>query len=771
MDAVDTLLTLKGMPEEQVDALEEAERSALTILEMIGEKLEERKERAVRAREQHERRWLDDLRQYHGIPTFAQGTKELPSTQEEYRQTRDNITRPKVLLASSRLGDMLFPTTDRNWDVQPTPDPELSTNGMADTEAELVEVRAAAKASCDRMKLRIEDQFGESNYSGAGRRAIDDACMYGTGVIKGPFPKTTRRMRSKADGSGMQAVGVEVREKPAVCWVDLWRFFPDPARRIEESEFVCELHMMTSKTVRNLAKSPGFEPRQINRLLSMKPEHGSLTIGMLGDRATAVSPDRLTHGMNDGRYSMWEYTGPLPKEVMCCFLDQLQRSGQLGEEDHAELYAEMDLNELSTVEANVWFCQGIVVKAALLPCEHERLNYHCFNFEEDPEDIFGYGVPYILRDDQRSRDIVWQAYMLNTIMSSAPQLGVKKGALVPSGPSGRGVDLSCTRPKVWAFNDDTADIREAFQVFMIPNVTKELQAVLEQIGDNANEHTMLPEIAQGEPTNAVPTARGLSMLMNASNIVQRRLAKAWDDNITRPLLQSFYEYNMVYGPAEAKGDFDVMAKGVSHLLVKDVQANNFLMALEIFMNSEVMQPWMKEDEWVKMAMEVMELDARRLLKTQAEVDEMRAQQAEQAGQAQDPETIKAQAAQKHAEARVQEAQSRAQIGQQSAQLQAQTLELKHAEFMERLRAERELAEMSMEAKRSELLLKMASMESNERIGMEKILRDHDARMAKLDADRFRAGFDGELKAEQLRLKDTALAAQLAHETPLRVGTP
>jgi hypothetical protein len=770
MDAADTLLILRGMSEEQVAMLEDAERQALSVLEVIGSKLEERKERAVKAREQHERRWIDDLRQYHGIPTFIAGTKELPATQDEYRQTRDNITRPKVLLASSRLGDMLFPTSDANWDIQPTPDPELAIGVTSETEEELRAAREAAKASCDRMRVRMQDQLAESNYAGQGRRAIDDACMYGTGVIKGPFPKTSRRMRSM-DEDGYKAVQIEVREKPAATWVDLWRFFPDPASCIEESEYVCELHMMTAKAVRQLARSPGFEPRQINRLLALKPEHGSLTIGMLGDRATAVSPDRMAQGMVDGRYSVWEYTGPLPKESMCCFLDQLKRGEQISEEDHAELYAEMEHNQLATVEANVWFCQGIVLKAALLPCEHERLPYHVFNFEEDPEDIFGYGVPYILRDDQKSRDIVWQAYMLNAIMSSAPQIGVRKGALVPMGPNSRAIDLSCTKPKTWGFNDDVADIRAAFQVFLIPNVTKELQAVLEQIGDNANQHTMLPEIAQGEPTNAVPTARGLSMLMNASNIVQRRLAKAWDDNVTVPMLQSFYEYNMVYGPDEVKGDFDVLPKGVSHLLVKDVQANNFLMALEIFGNSSLMQPWMKEEEWVKQAVEVMELDARRLLKTPEEVEELKQQQAEQASQAPDPETLKAQAAIQHAEARSMEAQSRVQIGQQNVELQAQTQQIKHAEFMERMRAEREMAVIQQQTKQTELMIRVASMEANERVAMEKLMRDHEARMAALDAKRYKDGFDGELKAEQIRQKDTALTAQLLHENPLRIGNP
>ena len=84
--------------------------------------LEEEATRRVGQKQPLEQRWLEDLRQLHGQyeATVQQDLRESGKS-----QLYVNVTRPKTNAAAARLNDMLFPTDDKNWAIEPTPVPEL----------------------------------------------------------------------------------------------------------------------------------------------------------------------------------------------------------------------------------------------------------------------------------------------------------------------------------------------------------------------------------------------------------------------------------------------------------------------------------------------------------------------------------------------------------------------------------------------------------------------------------------------------------------------
>ena len=89
-----------------------------------------------------------------------------------------------------------------------------------------------------------------------------------------------------------------------------------------------------------------------------------------------------------------------------------------------------------------------------------------------------------------------------------------------------------------------------------------------------DDETLMPKIAQGEqgstPTN---TVGGLSILMNAANVVFRRIIKNFDDDMTVPNIRRLYDWNMQYSEkAEIKGDSKVRALGISALVELEGQA-------------------------------------------------------------------------------------------------------------------------------------------------------------------------------------------------------
>src|SRR5690606_29477374 len=117
----------------------------------------------------------------------------------------------------------------------------------------------------------IDDILRECNYAAQCRLAIHDACVMGTGIVKGPIigGRTRRSWKQGAEGYSLTSVE-DVR--PAFWRVDPWNFFPDmDAISMDDCESVFERHLMNQKELRKLARQPGFNPDAVRRLLKDEP--------------------------------------------------------------------------------------------------------------------------------------------------------------------------------------------------------------------------------------------------------------------------------------------------------------------------------------------------------------------------------------------------------------------------------------------------------------------------------------------------------------------
>lgn len=666
---------------EQVRMQREARRAAM---DSIGEHLISRLNEAVQFRSQFEGEWERDIAQYEYGDTSRSSntdTKQYTGDDEDHNKATDNITRPAVVTYAARLGDMLFPTNDRNWDVDITPDPELPLDIMGNLQMSVDQAIAEgrvkpenatvmldglkteiARKRMDKMRTQIDDQLSECNYNASGRQVIFDACKIGFGVFKGPFAKTRKKRRYVAK-DGFKAEIVEDMTKPVVDRRDPWCIFPMPCRRISECSGVFELHELSAKKLADLRHQPGFSAEQVGRALRNKPSWSNFATSMVGRRM--YDGKMLTR--QDELYPVVEYDGDMPADALLVFLEQLLYESKISDEQKAEIISEVQEANSIHLNCNVWMCNGTVLKVAVNPIDHCSQMYKFFVFEECDDNPFGRSVSSLLRDPQQNVRIIWSAILLNSMMSAGVQIAVKKGALVPIGPNQQANDYRMTRPRVWAFNDEIEDVNKAMQVFQIPNVVAALMPVLERAKLNGSEQIMLPAIASGNPTQAVPTSSGLAMLMNAANIVQRRIASRWDDDITTPVITDSYEWNMKYGIDEAKGDYLVRARASSHLLVKDIQAQHFLTALQLFQSNPMLQPRMKEGAWAEEALRIMDIDFHRFLLSEEEYDQKMAEASK--NQQPDAETLKAQAANKVADARVLSAQADAEFKQGRLALQ------------------------------------------------------------------------------------------------------
>ena len=136
-----------------------------------------------------------------GVQTSA---KNAPATRSNVFL---NITRPYVDASSSRVGDMLLPTDDWPWAIEPTPLPEMEASLEGPESQQVVQlsdgstamrgdvarsILAEAKKRSDAAQERIRDWQTEGQWHAEVRKVIEDTSRIGTGVLKGPYPVKKR---------------------------------------------------------------------------------------------------------------------------------------------------------------------------------------------------------------------------------------------------------------------------------------------------------------------------------------------------------------------------------------------------------------------------------------------------------------------------------------------------------------------------------------------------------------------------------------------------
>jgi hypothetical protein len=182
--------------------------------------------------------------------------------------------------------------------------------------------------------------------------------------------------------------------------------------------------------------------------------------------------------------------------------------------------------------------------------------------------------------------------------------------------------------KLWYAADDVQRVSDVFGQFSVDSHQAELDNILQLAIRFADDVTQLPLLMQGDQApHITQTAQGMSLLYNASTVVLRRTIKFYDDYITVPLLNRFYEWNMQFNKrTDIKGDFRIIARGSSTLLEKEEQGKAYDVAMAIAA-SPVWQPYTDMKKLYQMAMKAKRIQD--VLLPNEEIDANLKKQAEQ----------------------------------------------------------------------------------------------------------------------------------------------
>jgi hypothetical protein len=581
-----------------------------------------------------EDRWYDDTRQFHG--RYDEVTEQrLEAANGKKSKLFVRTTRAKCDTWEARLIDLLFPSDERNWGIQPTPVPELGSamrqfkqgEPQHDQAAALV---AQAKLASDAMQAEMDDQLTQCRYAVSARDVVHDAVVLGTGVMKGPV--VDGRMRQKWVKAAQQTQDrfgnmVDAWElvsipdpSPTYVRVDPWRFFPDPnARNMAECEYTFEQHLPNAKELRTWAKRTGWNKNAIQRLLeggapkSQVPAYVQTLRQITTKGAMPV----------EARWLVWEYRGPLTAK------EAIDMSVASGDKDMAEAYSKV--SELDDVQVCLYVCDGEVLYFGPHLLDSGESLYSTFNFAKDESSVFGYGVPAIMRDSQKAINAAWRMTMDNAGIALGPQIVIDRNGIEPANNSWQLEPM-----KIWFKKKDTQQGNPAFQAFNIESRQTELAAIIQMAEKFADAETSLPVIAQGEQgSHTTTTANGMAMLMNSANVVFRCVVRSFDDDLTTPSLSRLYQWNMQFNPRQdIKGDLQVDARGTSVLLVRELQAQN-LMTLGIQYGSHPIYGKMtKHANLYRKLVQVNMLPADEIVMTD---DELKAQADAEAKQGQPPD--------------------------------------------------------------------------------------------------------------------------------------
>lgn len=753
----------QDLQQEALDAIVAATREQRQAARKVIQSLESSRDAIVKDRAEIEARWIEDINQYEGestLPASKENSTE-GSNRERDTQPKVNLTRARTNMASARIADMLFPANDRNWDIQPLSDrikaalagragqaaaaPDQAPDAAqaqpfvegqppqampqdgqsAQGQPPAAPPEPSDKDKCDAMRETIQNQLDDSLYSEHGRRMIEDGCRIGVGVMKGPFTRLIKRKRFsfQRDANGKMVAMLDVVENrvPQCGRVDPRFFYPESVRNMDECERAFELHLMSRSEIKELAAQDGIDAGAAEVLLLQEPE-----LGQVGKNLEQWNQRCVMKDAYKGKYAVWEMHGILTK-------DELEALG-MG-----------DLDDVSTIPvAEVWFCQGEVLRVSLSVLEADRRPpYWVWNYERADDTIYGYGIPWLYRNPQRCIDSLWLMLMHNLSVSSGPQVFFRDGIVKP-------VDGKYTirGPKLWrVMDDEVEDVNKVFASVTLDNNAPELIKVLQLAMELGDEEISLPSIAQGNPNEAVPTASGLIQLLNASNIVQRRCAKSMDDDVISPMAERFYVWNMLHGKDDAiKGDFAVSARGTSVLLHKDIKAQHLQIIAQITADPRF-AIYLKEGDFLRELFESADVSSTLLLRTDQEADDMRQQMAQSQQQGSGAaDQAKAQALM----ADVQLKQQKLQLDQQKfvaeQQATAQERDLIHQERLAELQDKAEERRARLMLKQMELQIMAAKLATDRDISLAQIEKDLQISQTTTNLQQFLGTMNARLKA-------------------------
>lgn len=550
---------------------EKAQRDA-NRFEALCKAISKKKDEAVKYRKSSgiETVWQEDQDYYEGVDQFNRTrirynkpyASDAPLTEQVPQNTTQctefvNITRQFVDSAEARCGDILLPRGDWNWGAKKTPigdDAQTKTQGAQTPQDEAQQADIALRNA--KGEQRIKDWLVETKYEKAYRKALSSAARIGTGILKGPFPKIYKT--KSVDQEGELVISEKIG--PATEFVEPEDFFPDPncGDDIHKGQFVFERGLLSYKELEDLKRMGGeYIAEAIDKVLQEGP-------------AKSYLDQKLEKGEND-LFEVWYFTGLIDMNDMDLLDERFGQEISI-QEDEGEVKIcgcdepgerGKDFQSIQAVMVN-----DTIIKGNMNPLQDGGFPYDVLCWQKQKGHWAGIGVARQMRVAQKIMLDMGRSLMDNMALSAIPMIAMKQGAIVPE----NGI-MELAKGKLWYLTEDqVATIQEAIQFLTVPSMQKEIMEIMLLAGKMAEDATGVNALLQGEQGQATETVGGMNMLHKNASALLRRVARICDDDVTEPHVTRYYDWLLMYGEADEKGDLKVEATGSSVLVERELEA-------------------------------------------------------------------------------------------------------------------------------------------------------------------------------------------------------
>ena len=466
------------------------------------------------------------------------------------------------------------------------------TSGPAPT-PEMPQIKPAQIAA-RRLEKLILDQIEESNGSIELRSAIFEACLLGTGIVKGPFTynKTLHKYTDTGNGREYSPQTVKV---PKMEFVSIWDFYPDPnARNMEEAEFVIQRHRLNKNQVLDLANRPFFDKKAIMDCLRMGAKYQKKSWETDIDLEKSQYPD-----IEANRFEVIEYWGTI--------------DAMSAREEGLELDESID--DMEEVQVNVWMIRDKVIRIVQNPFKPFRTPYQSFVYEKNPYAFFGIGVPENMDDAQQIMNGHARMAIDNLALAGNLVFDIDESALASN------QTMEVFPGKI--FKRQAGSPGQSIYGLKFPNTANENMQMFDKFRQLADESTGIPSYSHGQTgvQSMTRTASGMSMLMGAASLNIKTVIKNIDDQLIKPLGEALFQWNMQFyeGDLPIHGDLEIKATGSSSLMKKEVRSQRLTMFLQTVQNPAI-APFVRMSEVIKELAHSLDLDPAEILNTKDEAE-------------------------------------------------------------------------------------------------------------------------------------------------------
>jgi hypothetical protein len=622
-EGADAIVALEDASNEGHELREQSKYSPLVAY------INERLDRAEDARRMDELRWLEAYRNFRGVYS-----PDMMFTDAERSRVFVKITKTKVLAAYGQLIDVLFSGNRFPIGIEPTvlpegvkesvhidpmeqPAPEAEASkgpvdpygyagdgkeiapgatitsllgpltdilegldvkdgpGLTPTSITYEPAMVAAK----KMEKKINDQLEESGASKHLRHTALEMCIFGNGVLKGPF--AYNKEYPKWDDEGKYTPITKLM--PRVETVSTWNFYPDPdANCIEECEHVIERHRFNRSEMRALKRRPHFRREAVEA--AIKSGHNYLKKWWEDDLRD--NQDNYTVE----RFEVLEFWGVIDRELA----------------EVAGLEIPDELDDLDEFQINAWVCGPHILRLVMNPFTPQTIPYHSCPYEVNPYSFFGVGIPENMSDTQMLMNGFMRMAVDNAVLSGNNIFEVDESMLVP------GQDLRMFPGKV--FRREGGMPGQALHSINVQNMTQANLMIFDKARALADESTGISSYSHGttgiQGSNPGRTAAGASMLMGAAAGNIKTVVKNIDDYLLTPLGKALFAFNMQFDfDPTIKGDLEVRSRGTDSLMRNEVRSQRLMSFLQVVGGNQNLAPFAKFPYLIREIASAMDLDA------------------------------------------------------------------------------------------------------------------------------------------------------------------